>query len=62
MVTDKQKGQNNNNIVTLSLLELLIAAKNSQIFFPDLRGVKIFKFGFPDLGFWAKKRDNMIKS
>jgi hypothetical protein len=31
MVADKQKGQNNNinnNIVTLSLLELLIAAKN----------------------------------
>jgi hypothetical protein len=27
MDTDRQKGQNNNNIVTLSLLELLIAAQ-----------------------------------
>jgi hypothetical protein len=35
MVTDNQKGQNNNNIETLSLLELLFTAKNGNKYYVD---------------------------
>jgi hypothetical protein len=43
----------------------LIPEKNSKNMFSRFeggRGVNIFKLGFPDFGFWAKKGVKMIKS